>query len=756
MKIRMTAAERLAQQERKRLAQELAQKERKPVKSLPQQSQPPQGGATTKLTSESRPVITLPPVPVVEWHGCYDEGWRDAITPESFAHPAKAGRALLRRIFDHLFAVGALTQRQSVVVDPFAGIFTTGIEGASRGVQVVGCELEEKFYKLAQANIALHEHGWRQMNYPIPAIVHGDSRQLRRHIQPSVDAIISSPPYAELGANIKGHGIIGAGVSKDPKYGQAEYGQSEGQLGAMKEGSVDAIVSSPPFGTGDSASAQSIANRTDKSAQWVKRNTGSAATEGYGATDGQLAEMESGSVDAVISSPPYVAPPGHDTGHPRLDATEDARRANEGSARRSGYGQSEDNIAHLKEGQVDAVIGSPPYAEGLGHGGTPTTGGGKAGDVSLDAMQQGYGNSDGQLGKMKDDGVDIIVSSPPYTGDGVDVVVSSPPYAEIATGAGGLNTKPGVEGQQSGRSANSASQDTDQRYGDTAGQLARMTKGEVDVVVSSPPYADQPMDPGDASRPEAKIARLIAEGRLEETEKIRRHFSGSANNLRQHEYGESDGQLSRMDTGSVDAIVSSPPYADGGVHGHSNDIDQDEQQRANKAISGIGVSSVTGYGTSPGQLGALKEEGIDAVVTDGRKALPQGREGYGTTPGQIGAESGDTFWTAARDIVRECHAILKPGGYAVWIVKAFIRNRQIVDFPGDWRKLCEYCGFETELEVHAMLVKSQTQRVWAEDGSEQTVVEKKERKSFFRRLVESKGSPQINYEVVYVMRKRVQ
>jgi hypothetical protein len=123
---------------------------------------------------------------------------------------------------------------------------------------------------------------------------------------------------------------------------------------------------------------------------------------------------------------------------------------------------------------------------------------------------------------------------------------------------------------------------------------------------------------------------------------------------------------------------------------------------------------------------------------------------YGETPGQVGAMQSDTFWSAALQIVRECHAILRPGGHAVWIVKAFVRDKTIVDFPGDWRKLCEHVGFETVTEIHAMLVKHQE---YTNLFGEETV-EKKERKSFFRRLYERKHpGNEINYEVVLVMRK---
>jgi hypothetical protein len=116
----------------------------------------------------------------------------------------------------------------------------------------------------------------------------------------------------------------------------------------------------------------------------------------------------------------------------------------------------------------------------------------------------------------------------------------------------------------------------------------------------------------------------------------------------------------------------------------------------------------------------------------------------------MGVTQGDTFWAAAKQIVAECHKILKPGGHAIWVVKSFVRKGKIVDFPGDWQKLCESQGFKTVCIHHAMLVKEQNHDGLFGD----TITEKKERKSFFRRLAESKGSPAINYEVVLCMQKR--
>jgi len=63
--------------------------------------------------------------------------------------------------------------------------------------------------------------------------------------------------------------------------------------------------------------------------------------------------------------------------------------------------------------------------------------------------------------------------------------------------------------------------------------------------------------------------------------------------------------------------------------------------------------------------------------------------------------------------------------------------------------LCESVGFETVCIHHAMLVKETSQETLFGD----TEVKRKERKSFFRRLAESKGSPRIDFEVVLCMEK---
>ena len=117
---------------------------------------------------------------------------------------------------------------------------------------------------------------------------------------------------------------------------------------------------------------------------------------------------------------------------------------------------------------------------------------------------------------------------------------------------------------------------------------------------------------------------------------------------------------------------------------------------------------------------------------------------YGRAAGQLSNESSGTFWEASKIILEQCYQLLPPSGHAIWVVKAFVRNKKLVDFPGDWRRLCEAVGFRLVCEHQAMLT-----RTWEElDLFEGSRRKEKKRVSFFRRLAEKKGSPPINWESV--------
>lgn len=298
-------------------------------------------------------------------------------------------------------------------------------------------------------------------------------------------------------------------------------------------------------------------------------------------------------------------------------------------------------------------------------------------------IESTYGTSAGQLGKMKE-------GEPPA------LIVSSPPYAAIAAGSGGLNTKPGKDGQQSGRSADSASQQADSHYGEADGQLSTMREGDAPAcIISSPPFAT-----GDSAGPESLGRR---------TDPAAQRMKGVQG------WGVggqiSAGSLGAMPEGRFDAVVSSPPYErDTEPHGDLRPNNTERQACAERV--------------------RLKES--------------ESQE-------QLAAAAGDTFWAAAKLIVQQCHQILRANGMAIWICKDFIRAGKRIPFSDQWLALCESEGFKLVCRHQAMLVAHHGIQVDAFDGDKEL---KTERKSFFRRLHEKKpGAIKIDWEDVLCLIK---
>ncbi len=217
--------------------------------------------------------------------------------------------------------------------------------------------------------------------------------------------------------------------------------------------------------------------------------------------------------------------------------------------------------------------------------------------------------------------------------------------------------------------------------------------------------------------------------------------------------------------GQCGAVVTSPPWQE-------SLGSQDKKFRAEGLGQGAGrwaqnrspesVARLTAdYGTTPGNLGNLPAGTLDGAVTSppyedglghGGKHCPLAEEkrlpaalannGYGTPN-----LSGQTYWQAVAAIYAQVRLALKPGGVLAVVVKAFVKDKQIVDLPGQTAQLLTRLGFTVFLEVHASLTHEETH-----PGLFGSVTRKRERKSFFRRLAEKKGSPPIDHETVLFCR----
>jgi hypothetical protein len=104
-------------------------------------------------------------------------------------------------------------------------------------------------------------------------------------------------------------------------------------------------------------------------------------------------------------------------------------------------------------------------------------------------------------------------------------------------------------------------------------------------------------------------------------------------------------------------------------------------------------------------------------------------------------------------VYHSCLLALKPGGVMAIVVKDFVKDKKRMPLCDDTMRLLVWLGFEEVERIHAMLTEEQIH----EDMFEGTTTKRKEKKSFFRRLHESKLAPddprRIDYEEVLIVRK---
>jgi DNA modification methylase len=201
----------------------------------------------------------IPPGPVAEavgkvmlelstsnWHGCYDDSWQGLIVPEAFAHPAKFSHGLICRIVEHGLAKG-YWKAGDTVADPFGGVALGGIICGYHGLNWTGIELEVRFCELGNRNLDLHRAKWKALGYDVDVqLVQGDSRNLAKIVQQD-EAVVCSPPFSD---QLPSHDNFmpphDTGQRLNTDYDTA-YGSTPGQVGRLKAGSVEAILTSPPY-----------------------------------------------------------------------------------------------------------------------------------------------------------------------------------------------------------------------------------------------------------------------------------------------------------------------------------------------------------------------------------------------------------------------------------------------------------------------------------------------------------------------------
>jgi len=636
---------------------------------------------------------------IIEWQNCYRGSWKGLIHEDAFQHPAKFAQGLVFRIVEYALEMGYI-ETDSKILDPFGGVGLGSLPSTNNGLIWLGNELEDKFYLDAYKNFALWcERFWCVCDDPEYLAL------LRQYATPTLEESPQLALFAQDEANpddlleqIKAHAL--ASWDKPNK-------------GAWCEVCGKVIVAYPVLLKGDSRLLSTIIHQQ---------------------------------VDGSISSPPFMDGTAHD---PRPNKTTEAYLAKYGSKNLHGeYGTSGNQLGNLPPGDLDSIVSSPPYIDtdvgGRGGEGSMAVGDAtrrariKAGNSSENAAKAigvGYGTEDGQLGSLPAGNFDSLISSPPYANtldsekSGVDPGKFKDPYGK---------TTQALRPTQ---------------YGKEDGQLGSLPEGSLDALVSSSPFADSI-----GSDDPDKRGGLYADPK-------RRNDKNLTST-----YGSGDGQLANLPDKGFDLSVSSPSFA--GNTGGRGDASRNGIDPALFDRSSGGMKR--GTGESEDNLDHLPMKGFDSAVSSppyegldlggGAGILKRDKQlqksytledgNYsvkGSNNNQLGNSTGSTFWSAAREILGQCWLLLKPGAYSFWVVKMYVKGGKLVDFPGQWLKLCEVCGFEHIETIIAWQTEDKGTNFDFEGEKQKKVVR---RQSFFR-LLHIKNHPElaIDSEIVLVMRK---
>ena len=632
---------------------------------------------------------------ITRWDGCYRDAWQDLIVPEAFAHPAKYSRGLIHRIYQHLLERGYVRPGQTVL-DPFGGASLGAIDAATYGLQWIGVELEENFRIISHKNMLL----WSQERWCTCGDYGAAYVSALRH------AVSADSRGGEQNTPGQERPVLLEGMSQPSLFHWKENQRGDTpeipRTATVEQGqAVVASHESQALDSGEWGESQGGEERP------LARGTVCQSKRLCGDTSQRQAEIGTPACDGADAR-----------------TTAQAQRVGTPSQRRQ-------NRQSSREPRTDDL--QPAHAPSQSAGApAPDTPG-----VVL-CMR----------GDRRDTG---------NTGPDTNRLFLTHLQTRQAAGI-----RPSVTRSQTCQSCGKLAVPLPVLLQGDSRVLRQVLAGaQAGCVVGSPPYAE-------SNQQYAENWQYIDRSKgLIQTQQRGQH----ADSQRAATYGHAPGQLGALPPGTPpDALVSSPPYAGAGqVLGTHNGIDWSQAQDGGKVGTPARIASGEGYGSTPGQLGNMAivssppyAEGLskEHTYTDHSKRDKDSHRRimtekgivdpfYGVTPGNLGTEA-TTFWEAASQIVGECAALLPVGGIACWVVKDYISKGKRVPFCDQWRQLCESHGLVLIEEIHASLVEEHgTQEGLFGEAETLTT----ERKSFFRRLAERKGSPRIDHETVLILRK---
>lgn len=253
---------------------------------------------------------------------------------------------------------------------------------------------------------------------------------------------LTSPPYA--GARIDGQGDEGSSNLRDEngnylrgsegwekrKEMGGRYGDQDGNLANLPADQFDSAVASPPFTQGSADGGWQMLGKYAEQGKLTVKQVGGDPNKSYpswdkerdtsyGHSEGQMADMETGDLDAAISSPPFIAQSGGTNVTAKEGPLSDGRlikRHSAGNSAARGYGEGDGNLGNMPDKSYDLSLNSPPYGDTAQSGGTKGLIEHGTGLTRGERHFDEYGETEGQLGRMPTDqkSYDLSANSPPF------------------------------------------------------------------------------------------------------------------------------------------------------------------------------------------------------------------------------------------------------------------------------------------------------------------------------------------------------
>jgi len=217
---------------------------------------------------------------------------------------------------------------------------------------------------------------------------------------------------------------------------------------------------------------------------------------------------------------------------------------------------------------------------------------------------------------------------------------------------------------------------------------------KADACITSPPYSET------FSSSKAGRATRLGETKIHEEKQLGRPYTKNLDR----------GNIGNLPHGSIDSIITSPPYLKSADKGSG--INKQRPQDVKIGCSTIGksiehfdaIDNTKDYGsidsiiTSPPYEETMSEKRHHTPSTGKSERLWQEKHlgVYPHSNGQIGAFSKETYLSAMLKVYSEMYKVLRNGGRTIIVVKPFVRKKKIVDLPYHTWLLLEKAGFKLE------------------------------------------------------------